>query len=87
MPPSSTGAGGVGASCVSDNDCRSRLCGLANNGSHMCFAANANDVQGGCSLSTSGTHDNGNGTTAAAFILMLALIGKVARARGRAARR
>ena len=45
MPPSSAGSGGVGASCVSDNDCQSHLCGLANNGTRICFAANANNVQ------------------------------------------
>ncbi|HEX8952642.1 MAG TPA: trypsin-like serine protease [Polyangia bacterium] len=81
MPPSSTGAGGVGASCVSDNDCQTRLCGLANNGSRMCFAANANQVVGGCSL-TGRASDEG-GVTAAALLLILALIGKLERARGR----
>lgn len=72
MPPSSTGAGGVGASCVSDNDCQSRLCGLANNGTRMCFSANANQAVGGCSMS-SGADDGA--AAAAALLLVLALIG------------
>jgi secreted trypsin-like serine protease len=57
MPPSSAGTGGVGASCVSDNDCQSHLCGIADNGTHACFAANANDVQGGCSMGGSPMSD------------------------------
>ena len=83
MPPSSTGAGGVGASCVSDSDCQSGLCGLADNGTHQCFAAGANQVQGGmgCSMTTQG--QTGAGSTAAALMLILALIVKLGRARGR----
>ena len=76
MPPSSTGAGGVGASCVSDSDCQSRLCGLANNGTRYCFAANANDVQGGCAMT--GAPEDGS-ATAAALMLALALFGALGR--------
>lgn len=70
MPPSSTGAGGVGASCVSDHDCQSRLCGLANNGTHMCFAADAN-VAGGCSLGGDARDD---GAALGALVFLLAVL-------------
>jgi secreted trypsin-like serine protease len=85
MPPSSAGAGGVGASCVSDRDCQSNLCGLANNGTHMCYAANANDVQGGmgCSVVAGA---NGSGGTAAALMLIFGLIIKLGRGRRRVRR-
>lgn len=73
MPPSSTGAGGVGASCVSDNDCQSRLCGLADNGTRLCFAANANRVQGGCSTGGAEASPDG-GATLAALLVLLGLI-------------
>ena len=56
-PPSSSGAGGVGASCVSDRDCQSGLCGLDDHGGHMCFAANANGVQGGSGCAVGGRPD------------------------------
>jgi len=74
MPPSSTGAGGVGASCVSDTDCQSRLCGLADNGTRMCFSANANQVVGGCSMA-GGASDGGAAALAAMWMLALALMG------------
>ena len=82
MPPSSAGSGGVGASCVSDNDCQSQLCGLANNGSHICFDANANNVHGGmgCAMARG---DDGRATTLALF-LALALLATSRRIRSRA---
>ena len=75
MPPSSAGSGGVGASCVSDNDCQSHLCGLANNGTRICFAANANNVQGGigCAMAR-GDHDTTTG--AALLFVVIALIAR-----------
>jgi hypothetical protein len=82
MPPSSAGSGGVGASCVSDNDCQSHLCGLANNGTRICFAANANNVQGGmgCAMARG---DDGATTTLALFFA-LALIAARRSTRSRA---
>lgn len=80
MPPSSTGAGGVGASCVSDNDCQSHLCGLTNKGTHLCFAANANNMQGGCTVASRSS----DGPNAAALLLLLVGLGlELARARKR----
>lgn len=86
MPPSSAGAGGVGASCGSDRDCQSHLCGLANNGTHMCFAADANAVQGGmgCSVAAGSSSDRGAG--AAALALLFGLSFRLARARRRVRR-
>ncbi len=81
MPPSSTGAGGVGASCVSDNDCQSHLCGLDNKGGHICFAASANQVHGGmgCAL-------GGDGERPSALVVLTLFLGlwlKLARSRRR----
>jgi hypothetical protein len=83
MPPSSTGAGGVGASCVSDNDCQSRLCGLSNSGTHLCFPAGANGVQGGCAIASpsSATRDAPN--AAMVLTLLFGLWLKLARSRKR----
>jgi V8-like Glu-specific endopeptidase len=86
MPPSSAGSGGVGASCGSDNDCQSHLCGLANNGTHVCFAANANQGAGmGCSMAGSAS-PTGGGATAAALMLVFGLIVKLTRVRRRVRR-
>ncbi|HWE28867.1 MAG TPA: trypsin-like serine protease [Polyangia bacterium] len=87
MPPSSTGAGGVGASCGSDNDCQSHLCGLGDNGTHVCFPADANQVHGGMGCSIADDRARGGGdATPAALALVLLLIAKLARARRRARR-
>jgi hypothetical protein len=82
MPPSSTGAGGVGASCVSDKDCQSKLCGLDNKGAHVCFAANANTGGGmGCSLAAAtGGSSGGAGLS---ITLLLGLAVKLGRSRRR----
>jgi MYXO-CTERM domain-containing protein len=81
MPPSSTGAGGVGASCVSDSDCQSRLCGLDNKGGRVCFAANANNGAGmGCAVA------GGDGSSSLGFVLLLGLAIKLGRSRRRARR-
>jgi secreted trypsin-like serine protease len=83
-PPSSTGAGGVGASCVRDADCQSNLCGLDNHGGHVCFAANANGVNGGmgCAVGDGGGAGRSGGG-AAAMMLLLGLAAKLGRARRR----
>jgi MYXO-CTERM domain-containing protein len=73
MPPSSAGSGGVGASCVSDGDCQSHLCGLANNGTHICFAANANNVNGGMGCSVARGDDAGASMALLLVVLALAL--------------
>jgi secreted trypsin-like serine protease len=87
MPPSSAGTGGVGASCVSDHDCQSHLCGLADNGTRQCFAADANQVRGGmgCSMASSASRA-GDGGPAAALMLILGLVVKLGRAHRRARR-
>jgi secreted trypsin-like serine protease len=86
MPPSSAGAGGVGASCGSDNDCSTHLCGLSNTGTHVCFAANANQGAGmGCSMAGASSATNGS-ATAVALMLLLGLFLKLARARARVRR-
>jgi hypothetical protein len=58
------------------------LCGLANNGTRICFAANANNVQGGmgCAMARG---DDGTSTTLALFVA-LALIAASRRIRSRA---
>jgi hypothetical protein len=81
MPPSSTGAGGVGASCVRDADCQSGLCGVDNKGGHMCYAANANANNGvGCNVG------GGDGSSGLGLTLLLGLAFKLGRARRRGRR-
>ncbi|MDB4965851.1 MAG: hypothetical protein JWN44_1540 [Myxococcales bacterium] len=77
MPPSSTGVGGVGASCVSDKECQSGLCGLDNKGGRVCFAASANNGAGvGCSMAATGGGGSGLG-----FTLLFGLAIKLGRSR------
>jgi secreted trypsin-like serine protease len=86
MPPSSAGAGDVGASCVSNDDCRSQLCGLGSDGAtHICYASNANDVHGGMGCAVVAGADGGGGT-AAALMLIFGLIVKLGRGRRRVRR-
>jgi MYXO-CTERM domain-containing protein len=62
MPPSSALAGGVGASCVSDRDCQSGLCGIDNKGQHTCFAADSpRSAVGGCAVAGGGESAGGLG--------------------------
>ena len=88
LPPSAAGSGGVGASCGSDNDCQSHLCGLSSTGTHVCFAANANQVQGGmgCAMATASSSTTNGGAAAMALVLLFGLFGKLARARARVRR-
>lgn len=83
MPPSSTGAGGVGESCTKDADCQSALCGLDNRGGRVCFAANANQAQGGMGCNAAGGGDSSAGL---AFMLLVGLGLKLGRTRRRARR-
>ena len=86
LPPSAAGSGGVGASCGSDNDCQTHLCGLSNTGTHVCFAANANQGAGmGCAMSGASSAAGG-GATATALMLLLGLFLKLTRARARVRR-
>jgi hypothetical protein len=56
-PPSGSEAGAVGASCHSDADCLSGLCGMNSDGSYACYPANANAAKGGCSMVDRGDDD------------------------------
>jgi MYXO-CTERM domain-containing protein len=71
MPPSSTVAGGVGASCIQDSDCQSGLCGLDNRGQHSCVATDSlKGTAGGCAVANDGEHSSGLGM---GLLLVLAL--------------
>jgi MYXO-CTERM domain-containing protein len=70
-PPSPAGAGGVGASCVTDKDCQSSLCGLDNQGKYQCLAADTQRTTvGGCAV---GGADEGSSSFGFGLLLLMAL--------------
>ena len=76
-PPSSTGAGGVGASCVSDHDCQSGLCGLDNKGQHSCFATDSlRSTAGGCDVAGSGRGAGAGGLLLGLMLVMALTLGR-----------